>query len=93
MKQITRNEGQQITNGSKSQATEDNIKHGSATPNKFGQSKKSVGQCVTSQQVPCKVNNKRGTHSIECNSRLHSFKRFAHGVEYWECKWPKDIDV
>jgi len=38
------------------------------------------GQCVTSRMVPCKMNNERVTHSIGCNPRLHTFRRFVDGL-------------
>ena len=44
--------------------------------------RKKKGQCVTSRQVPCKMNNERVTHSIGCNPRLHTFRRFVDGIEY-----------
>jgi len=40
------------------------------------------GQCVTSRQVPCKMNNERVTHSIRFNPRLHTFRRFVDVTEY-----------
>jgi hypothetical protein len=59
----------------------------------IGRERKINGQCVTSRQVPCKMNNKRVTHSIGCNPRLHAFRSFVDGIEYWKCKWPRDPDV
>jgi len=46
---------------------------------------KKNGQCVTSRQVPCKMNNKKVTHSIGCSPRLHTSRRFVDGIEYWKC--------